>query len=269
MPAHTSEPAIADFDLTIGRHPSYGIVAVASGPFAGTAWMLDGFDFHPVPDHHGMFVLANQHHEPNARATRAVDLLRRAGYQVHADLALDPDISLPTRNFHAAAPPEPPRRPADRAPDVAFAEHPRLGIVAATTDDARSAERAGQILHEHGFRYRATWDVYDLPPDLDRKDTLHVVAQTAPAMNRAGLEVAVQPALAAEATAHSTLATTDPALHERNRPAAPPRFPALDAAALTISPARASLPGASPGRAPTAAPASGSADPRITFSRSR
>lgn len=268
MPAHTPEPAIPDFDLTIGRHPQYGIVAVASGPFAGTAWMLDGFDFHPVPGHQGMFVLANQHHEPNARATHAVDLLRHAGYHVHADLALDPDISLPAPNSRAtAAPPDLPRRPADRAPDVAFAEHPLLGVVAATTDDAPSAARAEQILDGHGFRYRAAWDVYDLPHDLGREDTLRIVAQTAPAMNRAGLDVAVQPDFAAQITTRSAPAPTDPA-HRESRDTVSGTFPALNAAALTAGPTRTGLPRTKPAPVSVATPARPTG-PRTAPSRAR
>lgn len=111
-------------DIAIGRHPDYGIVAANPKQHTPNAWMLKSLDFHPVPDQPTLYALANQLQDGQGRTTRAVALLRRAGYEVDTDAAFDPSpTSCPT---HAR----------DRAPqvgpDVAFADLPELGVVAAT-----------------------------------------------------------------------------------------------------------------------------------------
>src|SRR5690242_14141929 len=139
-------------DVDISRHPDFGIIATTPQHLAASAWMLKGFGFHPVPEHPALYALTDQHRDGQERATHAVDLLRKAGYRVEADPALDPS---PTTG------PAPARdRPPHIEPDVTFAEHPRLGMVAATADDASPG---GRILGEHGWRHNPSLDIYTLP----------------------------------------------------------------------------------------------------------
>lgn len=216
-------------DITVGHHPDFGIVAANPQHRATSAWMLKGFGFHPVPSHPDLYALTDQEHDGRERATRAVALLRKAGYKVDADLVFDPslaDSSGPDRPAHAA--------PVRIAPDIAFAEHPQLGMVAATTD---SVPPAHQLLGEHGWQPHPRLDIYTLPPDTGRADGLDTVARTTVAMNHAGLQVAVQPALAQDITAHRTpgTGTEHP---EQGHSSATRTFPATNATALAPSPAR-------------------------------
>jgi hypothetical protein len=76
---------------------------------------------------------------------------------VDVDAAFDPS---PTSG------PAPARdRPPRVEPDVAFAEHPQLGVVAATAD---GASLGGQLLEEHGWRHNPSLDIYTLPITTDR-----------------------------------------------------------------------------------------------------
>ncbi|MGJ5799827.1 hypothetical protein ACSCB1_11960 [Streptomyces europaeiscabiei] len=246
-------------DIAVGRHPDFGIVASNPKQLAASTWMLKGFDFHPVPNHPNLYALANQQRDGQGRATRAVALLRKAGYRVDVDAAFDPSM---------ASGPAPARdRPPRVEPDIAFAEHPQLGVVAATAD---GASLGGQFLEEHGWRHNSSLDIYTLPITTDRGQALGKVAQATMAMHRADLQVAVQPALARDITARRPPAPSAAARHERSPDIAPRRFPVMNAAALAASPARAGLPGKPPVPTPAAsAPASHPVDPRVAFSRTR
>ncbi|MCX5449871.1 hypothetical protein [Streptomyces nigrescens] len=253
-PDHDSLP-----DVAFGRHPDYGIVAANPKHLAASAWMLNGFDFHPVPDHPKLYALADQQRDGPGRVTRAVALLRKAGYQVDVDAAFDPSLApeaAPARD-----------RPSRIAPDVAFAEHPQLGILAATDD--RSSALGCRLLEEHGWRHDPTLDIYTLPITIDRSEALDKVANATMSMHRSGLQVAVQPALAQDVAARRRTAPATAASHRRDHGFATRASP-ISAAALAASPARASLPGTAPVPAPaTSAAAARPVDPRIAFSHTR
>ncbi|WP_371659506.1 hypothetical protein [Streptomyces sp. NBC_00280] len=245
-------------DIAVGRHPDFGIVASSPKQLTAKSWMLKGFDFHPVPDHPNLYALANQQRDGQDRATRAVALLRKAGYRVDVDATFDPSL---------ASGPAPARdRPPRVQPDVAFAEHPQLGVVAATAD---GASLGGQLLEEHGWRHDASLDIYTLPITTDRGQALGKVATATLAMHRADLQVAVQPLLAQDIAGRRSLAPTAAARHERSGGFATHKFP-FNTAALAASPARAGLPGKAPVFAPAASsPAVRPVVPRITFSHNR
>ncbi|MFG3289826.1 hypothetical protein ACGF3G_13620 [Streptomyces sp. NPDC048179] len=247
-------------DVAVGRHPDFGIVASNPKQLAASAWMLKGFDFHPVPDHPNLYALANQQRDGQGRTTRAVALLRKAGYRVDVDAAFDPSL---------ASGPAPARdRPPRVEPDVAFAEHPQLGVVAATAG-ASSALGGRLLLEEHGWRHNPGLDIYTLPITTDRSEALDKVATATLAMHRADLQVAVQPLLAQDVAARRSPAPTTAARHQRSQRLTTHKFP-ISAAALAVSPARAGLTGKAPAAAPAASgPAARPVDPRIAFSRNR
>ncbi|MFH9734402.1 hypothetical protein [Streptomyces sp. NPDC017260] len=245
-------------DLSFGHHPVYGIVAANPKNLAASTWMLKGFGFHPVPDVPTLYVMANQERDGQGRTTRAVELLRKAGYRVDVDAAFDPSL----------APDAAPAR--DRGPlgepDVAFAEHPQLGIVAAIDD--RASGLTGLALVEHGWRHDSSLDIYTLPATTGRDEALGKVAGATLALHRSGVQVAVQPRLAQDVAARPHPAPVSAASRERGQ--GTPRTSPISAAALAASPARAGL----PGKAPVAAPVIPAAavrpvDPRIAFSRDR
>ncbi|WP_198358151.1 hypothetical protein [Streptomyces fildesensis] len=246
-------------DIAIGHHPDFGIVASNPKHLAASAWMLNGFDFRPVPNEPALYALADQQRDGQGRATRAVAILRKAGYQVEADAAYDPELSADAH---------PVRDRSQRAePHVAFAEHPQLGIVAATADNAF---RGGQLLETHGWQHDQRLDIYTLPRETDRGAALGAVARATVSMNRADLRVAVHTRLAQDIAAHRPPAPAATARQDRAQSSADPRFPVMNAAALAASPARAGLPGKTPVPAPAiSAPAASAPDPRIAFSRNR
>ncbi|MER6546793.1 hypothetical protein [Streptomyces sp. NPDC001250] len=247
-------------DVAVGRHPDFGIVASNPKHLAASAWMLKGFDFHPVPDHPSLYALANQQRDGQGRATRAVALLRKAGYRVDVDAPFDPSL---------ASGPAPARdRPPRVEPDVAFAEHPQLGVVAATADGS-SALGGRLLLEEHGWRHNPSLDIYTLPITTDRSEALGKVATATQAMHRSDLQVAVQPLLAQDVAARRSPAHTTAARHQRSQGFTTHKFP-ISAAALAASPARAGLPGKAPVAAPAASgPTARPVDPHIAFSRNR
>lgn len=251
-PEHDQVP-----DIAVGHHPDYGITASNPKQLAASAWMLNGFDFHPVPGHARLYALANQESDGQGRADRAVALLRKAGYRVDTDVAFDPPL--------ASAPASARDRAPGVEPDVAFGEHPQLGVVAATADHA-SALGGRLILEEHGWRHDPGLDIYRLPSGTDRGVALGKVAAATVSMQRSDIQVAVQPRLAQDTAARRTATPTASARAERHEGLATRTSP-VSAAALAASPARAGV----PGRAPVPAPAAASApvDPRIAFSRNR
>ena len=248
-PEHNSPP-----DVVVGRHPRFGIVATNPKNLAASAWMLKGFGFQPVPGHPSLYTLADQH-DGRDRTARFITLLRKARYRVDADVEFDPAL---------AAPRPAPAHAAHVEPDVAFAEHPQLGVVAATDDAALGS----QLLQEHGWRHRPDLDIYTLPAPTSRGEAIGIVAQATAAMHRDGLHVAVQPSLARDVTARRTPAPNMAPRpeHSTNPAARGPRL--LNSAALAASPARAGLPNRPPIAATATVPTS-PVDPRIAFSRNR
>jgi hypothetical protein len=88
-------------------------------------------------------------------------------------------------------------------------------------------------------------------------------------MNRADLQVAMQPFLAQDVAARRPPAPTTAARHERSQGLTTRKFP-VSAAALAASPARAGLPDKAPVPAPaTSALAGRPVDPRTAFSCNR
>lgn len=239
-------------DIAVGRHPDYGIVATSPKHLASTAWMLKVLDFHPVPDMPTLYALADQLRNGQSRATHAVALLPRAGYEVDADAAFDPSLAP---SGHPAR-----GRNPSLGPDVAFADIPELGVVAAT--GPQSTESASRlVLEEHGWRQDPGLDVYTLPQSVDRNQALEKLARATVSLHRSDLQVAVQPRLAADAT---TRLSPAPALAARQEPGQG----VTTAAALAASPARTGLPEPSV-PAPASTSATAPVDPRVAFSRNR
>ncbi|MFL4492400.1 hypothetical protein ACJ6WD_14255 [Streptomyces sp. VTCC 41912] len=256
MPTHyDSRP-----DVAVGRHPDYGIVAANPKQLAASTWMLKGLDFHPVPGQPTLYALADQQRDGQDRATQAVAMLRRAGYQVDVDSAFDPSLAsdaAPARN-----------RLPRVDPDVAFAEHPQLGIVAAT-DDRSSALGGRLILEEHGWRHNPNLDIYTLPITTDRSEAMEKVASATVSMHRSDLQVAVQPRLAHDIAARRPPAATTAVRHQRSQGFTAHKSP-ISAAALAASSARTRIPGKAPVPAPASSvPTTRPVDPRIAFSRNR
>lgn len=241
-------------DVAVGRHPDYGIVATVSNHRLLGDWTMKVLDFHPVPDQPSLYTLANQLQDGQARATRAVASLRQAGHGVDADAAFDPDlISRPT--------PAPGRAP-DMEPDVAFADIPRLGIVAATAP--RSEPAGHRVLQKHGWQLDPALDVYTLPTSTERGEALEKVARATVAMQRSGLRVAVQPLLAAEAAAHTPASPAPRAASRAEAPPPPPHSRQAQPAPPSAAHHRLLLPSPpdrNPGRSTRAPPSPATADP--------
>ncbi|MFI9208557.1 hypothetical protein ACIGW7_10470 [Streptomyces sp. NPDC053253] len=243
-------------DVTVGRHPDYGIVAANPKNLAAGTWMLERLDFRPVLGEPTLYALTDQQRDGQGRATRAVALLRNAGFQVDTDAVFDPSL-LP------GAGPVPSRAPYAE-PEVAFAEHPRLGIVAAI--DSHASRLTGLALVEHGWRHDHRLDIYTLPAATSRDEALGKVADATLALHRSGVQVAVQPRLAQDGAARHRPAPTSP----RDRIQGAGRSSPIRVAALAASPALATLPGKAPLPAPaTFVSAARPVDPRIAFSRNR
>ncbi|MFF8577263.1 hypothetical protein ACF05R_00895 [Streptomyces albidoflavus] len=241
-------------DLSFGRHPVYGIVA-ADPRLAASTWVLRGFDFHPMPGQPTLYALAEQEHDAARRTTRAVELLRRSGYRVGVDPTLAPSLATEAGPALVRAP--------FGAPDVAFAEHPQFGIIAAVDDQA--SDRAALALVENGWGLHPSLDVYTLPGTTSREKALEKVANVTLDAQRSGLQVAVQPRLAQDVAAHHRPAPVPPEPRERRQRAL--RSSSVSAAALAGSPAQAGLPDKAPVVSPTAAVRP--VDPRVAFSRDR
>ncbi|WP_395365209.1 hypothetical protein ACHGLA_30790 [Streptomyces sp. YH02] len=243
-------------DVTVGRHPDYGIVAANPKNLAAGTWMLERLDFRPVPGEPTLYALTDQQRDGQGRATRAIALLRNAGFRVDTDAVFNPSLG-------PGAGPGPSRAPHAK-PDVAFAEHPRLGIVAAI--DSRDSGLTGLALVEHGWRHDHRLDIYTLPAAASRDEALGKVADATLALHRSGVQVAVQPRLAQDAAARHRPAPTSS--HDRIQGAG--RSSPIVAAANAASPAVASLPGKAPASAPaTSVAAARPVDPRIAFTRDR
>ncbi|WP_344447244.1 hypothetical protein, partial [Kitasatospora nipponensis] len=228
-------------DIVIGRDPELGICAANPRQLVGADWILERLGFHRVLDSEVTYALSDQHLAGQARATTAVDMLRHAGYTVHADNDLDPEPAS-TRWMSNGR----------NEPDIAFAEHPSLGVVAATADTINAVERGGAVLEAHGWRFQHALDVYTLPAATDRGEAFGKLARATAALHRAGdLQVAVQPQLA-EAATQPESAPTEAARHENDRGFTTHRS-ALHAAALATNPTRTDGLGKAPAAEPRSA----------------
>ncbi|MFE1439176.1 hypothetical protein [Streptomyces sp. NPDC058739] len=243
-------------DVTVGRHPDYGIVAANPKNLAAGTWMLERLDFRPVLGEPTLYALTDQQRDGQGRATRAVALLRNAGLRVDTNAVFNPSL-VP------GVGPVPSRAP-NAEPDVGFAEHPRLGVVAAI--DSRVSGLTRLALVDHGWRHDPRLDIYTLPAATSRDEALGKVADATLALHRSGVRVAVQPRLAQDVAARHRPAPTSS--HDRIQGAG--RSSPIVAAALAASPALASLPGKAQASAPaTSVAAARPVDPRIAFTRDR
>lgn len=238
MPSHYDELP----DLAFGHHPLHGIVAANPKNLVASRWMLARFDFHPVADQPTLYALADHNRDGQARTTRAVELLRASGYRVDVDAAFDPSLT----------PDAPPVRNSVRVgePHVAFAEHPRLGIVAAV--DHGASGLTGLALVEHGWRHHPRLDIYTLPFASSRQEALGRVADATLSLRRSAVRVAVHPHLAQDVAARLRPSAATTTSRERGH----------GAARKSAGKALAPTPAAS-------AAAARPVDPRIAFSRPR
>lgn len=250
MPSPDHDPVP---DIALGHHPDHGIVAANPKHLASGAWLLEGFGFHPVPGEPTLYALTAQQDDGHSRATQTVALLRKAGYQVHTDAAFEPTLAT---NADAVS-----GQSLLMEPDVAFAEHEQLGIVAAI-DDRPSALGGVPILEEHGWRHSPPLDIYLLPAATDHGVALEKVASATLSMHRSALHVAVDPRLAQDVMARHHPAPDATSAHGQG----PVQTSPTSAVARTASPSRAGTAATTP--APAAA-ASRPVDPRIAFSRNR
>lgn len=221
--------------------------------------MLERLDFRPVLGEPTLYALTDQQRDGQGRATRAVALLRDTGFRVDTDAVFNPSLLPGTEPVPSWAP--------HAEPDVAFAEHPRLGIVAAI--DSRASGLTGLALVEHGWRHDPRLDIYTLPAATSRDEALGKVAAATLALHRSGVQVAVQPRLAQDVAPRQRLGPASAPSRDRIQGASIRSSP-ISAAALAASPAVACL----PSKAPVADPAASVAaarpvDPRIAFSRDR
>ncbi|MFI0711331.1 hypothetical protein ACH4SK_11855 [Streptomyces inhibens] len=125
--------------FTFGTHPDHGFVATATAamPAHLAHWFLVREQFEPVPDQPGLFRLTEPERDGPRRTRQAVHDLRRHGYGVQTDVALDPAAS--------ASPPRPVRsnglseRPS-RIAQAAAGRSPQHGMTPpAAPPPARSA----------------------------------------------------------------------------------------------------------------------------------
>jgi hypothetical protein len=206
-------------DIAIGHHPDHGITAAVPHRLAAADRMLDGLGFHPVHDHPGLYTLTHPGPSPDAtaHATLAVTLLRRAGYTVATDLAYEPEPA-------PLDAPRPTLADGAFAPDVAIAEHPSLGIIAATADGPGHGD---ELLAAHGWRHHPRLGIHTLPART-RQDALATAARTTLALHHAGYLTTVEPHLAHDLTQHRPTTAPAPApAPSLATPAADPR-PVLD-----------------------------------------
>ncbi|MER0483155.1 hypothetical protein ABR737_33290 [Streptomyces sp. Edi2] len=129
----------ASTHFAFGTHPNHGFVATFSSsmPAHLAHWFLVREQFEPVPDQPGLFRLTEPERDGPRRTRQAVHDLRRHGYDVQTDVALDPAAS--------ASPPRPiqsnglsDRR--SRIAQAAAGQSPQYGMTpTASLPPARSA----------------------------------------------------------------------------------------------------------------------------------
>ncbi|MFC9734877.1 hypothetical protein ACFWGM_02370 [Streptomyces roseolus] len=258
MLPNSAEELLAD--VTVGRHPDYGIVAANPKNLPAGTWMLERLDFRPVPGEPSLYALTDQQRDGQGRATRAVELLRNADFRVDADAVFDPSLAPGARPALSRVP--------LGEPEVAFAEHPQLGIIAAL-DDRASGITAIALLG-HGWRHDPRLDIYTLPASTGRDEALGKVADATLDLYRSDVRVAVHPRLAQEVANRRAAPAPHPSPdRDRDQRAGAHRSP-ISAAALASSPAVAGLPGKRSVAAPAIpVTAAQPVDPRIAFSRNR
>ncbi|MFJ7275420.1 hypothetical protein [Kitasatospora sp. NPDC098663] len=242
-------------DVAIGHHPSHGIVASLPTQNPAAQWMLERLDFQRLPGNPRLYTLTDQHQEAPERAAWAAKLLTGAGYRVDTDMSLAPEKTNGQERVQArqtrATPevPGPQRASAqDAGPDVAIAEHPSLGIVAAVNDDLPF--NPGIFLETDGWRHHRDLDVY-LAPAGTRAESLDVVAHTVTGLRRGHFQVAMQPQLAEDVAAHRVAVRQPFTTHKFRVDEATPKAPATVPPAVAVSPPPAAV------------------DPRIAFARAR
>ncbi|MFB7776328.1 hypothetical protein [Streptomyces bauhiniae] len=237
-------------DLAFGHHPDHGIVAANPKNLATSSWMLERLDFRPVPEQPTLYALFDQHQDGPGRTARAVALLRRTGYHVEVDAALDPALATGPDRFK--------RLRSGGGPDVTFAEHPRLGVVAATDEHASGI--GSLVLEEHGWRLDPILNVYTPPVTANRGEALAKVALATASMYLSDIRVVVHPGLAQAVLARGGAGDDTNLTRDA-------RQPSISAVALAASPSRAGHPRNASPDAPAAAIRP--VDPRIAYSRER
>ncbi|MER7702410.1 hypothetical protein ABTX81_05865 [Kitasatospora sp. NPDC097605] len=244
-------------DVAVGHHPDHGIVAALPTQSAAAQWMLERLEFQRVPDHPSLYALTDQHRQASERAAWAVKLLNGAGYRVDTDMSLAPentDRRERTQTRPTAVEPEHAQAP-DTGPDVAFAEHPTLGIVAAVGNHYPFSP--GIFLDTDGWRHHRDLDVYLSPPAATRAESLDAVARTVTGLRRGSFQVAMEPRLARDIAARRDPVSSAFTTHKFR----------VDGAALADSPGV--RPASTAKSAGPAAPPPAPVDPRIAFVRAR
>ncbi|MFE4055221.1 hypothetical protein ACFXP3_02755 [Streptomyces sp. NPDC059096] len=81
--------------FVFGAHPDHGFVASATPSVSGhlAHWYLTREQFEPVSGDPGLFRLTEPDRDGTRRTLQAVQDLRRHGFTVHPDVALDPAAS--------------------------------------------------------------------------------------------------------------------------------------------------------------------------------
>ncbi|MFJ3791501.1 hypothetical protein [Kitasatospora sp. NPDC090091] len=251
MPAETPS---ALPDVAIGRHPDHGIVAALPTQSAAAQWMLERLEFQRIPGHPSLYALTDQQREAPERAAWAIKLLNGAGYRVDADAALAPSAAVEQARARAGAP-SPRGQEPDPGPDVAFAEHPRLGVVAAV--GGHQPLSPAVFLEVDGWRWNRDLDIYLPPPVTNRAEALDAVARSTLSLRRGHYQVAMQPELA-EAVAANRAPLHQAFTTHKFR---------VDEASLAKSPA--ARPTSTTKAILTAGPPTAAVDPRVAFARAR
>ncbi|MFF2954099.1 hypothetical protein ACFVVU_22500 [Kitasatospora sp. NPDC057965] len=237
-------------DVAVGHHPDHGIVAALPTQSASAQWMLERLEFQRVPDHPSLYALTDQHRQAHERATWAVKLLNGAGYRVDTDMSLAPANVGRQERAHTrptAVEPEHARAP-DTGPDVAFAEHPVLGIVAAVGNHYPFSP--GIFLDTDGWRHHRDLDVYLPPPASSRTESLDIVARAVVGLRHGSFQVAMEPQLARDVAARRDPVGSAFTTHKFR----------VDEAPLANSPSV---------RPDATGPPPAAVDPRTTFARTR
>lgn len=186
-PRPTTAPAagytVPPADMTVERHPRHGVVVRSERDHPGGPWIFDRFGFTPVPDNPQLYRFAGASENAAEYATQLVRQLRLVGYTVGADRQFEPSLYRRVRS-----------RLLTRAglPDVAFADHYRLGFVAAVAD---SAQGAHAVLGDTGWRHDPHLDIHLLPTTGSYSDGLLRIKDAADALRLLGLNAAVQTGL--------------------------------------------------------------------------
>lgn len=235
-------------DIAVGQHPLHGIVAANPKQLPAAQRVLRRLAFRPVPDQPTLFALADQQRDGHGRTLRAIATLRAAGYLINVDATFDPALASENDRHFA--------RDQRMGPDIAFVEHDRLGIIAATGPPFSEYE-GRQHLEAHGWQLDSRLGVYALPPATQRSEALTKVAAATVAMSRSDLQVAVEPGLAHDVVARHRREKQSTHRHEP---------PSTGRVATTPSPARATSTSKALAPSPSAVQP---VDPRIAFRRTR